>query len=74
VQANGIQQLVIRANDRMLKLDEEITILSEGKELFRGAVRRSIATLAATLGERGDPASVFSGEVVVTLPAPQEGK
>ncbi|MDC0935955.1 transglutaminase domain-containing protein [Pirellulales bacterium] len=65
VEANGIEQLMIRVNDRMLNLDEEITVTSSGKELFRGRVPRSIGTLAKTLAERSDPTSVFSGEIVV---------
>jgi hypothetical protein len=51
----------------MLNLNEEITIASEGKTLFKGHVRRSIEMLAKTIADRGDPASVFSAEILVTL-------
>ena len=67
VQAADISQLMIRVNDRMLNLDEEITVVSKGEELFKGRVQRSIAMLAKTLAERGDPESVFSGEITVKL-------
>ncbi|NQT87849.1 polyhydroxyalkanoate depolymerase, partial [bacterium] len=67
VQAGGISQLIIRVNDRMLNLDEDVTVSSQGKELYKGRIQRSIGTLAKTLAERGDPVSVFSGEVIVTL-------
>ena len=44
-----------------------VTVTSQGKVLYKGRIARSIGTLARTLAERGDPASVFSGEIVVTL-------
>jgi hypothetical protein len=68
VQADGVEQLIIRFNDRMVDLDEDLTVTCGEKTLFAGRVDRSIATLARTLAERGDPASLFSGEVTVTLP------
>jgi len=67
VQADGIKQLIIRVNDRMLNMDQNVTVTSQGKELYKGRIQRSIGTLAKTLAERGDPVSVFSGEVIVTL-------
>jgi len=66
-QAGGLNELIVRVNDRMLNLDEEITVTSQGKELYKGRIPRSIGTLAKTLAERGDPASIFSGEIAVTL-------
>ena len=67
VRAGGISQLIIRMNDRMLNLDEDVVVTSQGKELNRGRVGRSIGSLAKTLAERGDPTSVFCGEISVTL-------
>ena len=67
MEATDLNQLVIRVNDRMLDLEQDVTITSKGKVLFSGHVKRSIATVAKTIAERGDPKSIFSGEVVVTL-------
>ncbi len=67
IQADGVKQLIIRVNDRMLNLDEDVIITSQGKELYKGRLRRSIGTLSRTLSERGDPKSIFSSEIVVTL-------
>jgi hypothetical protein len=64
VQAGGIKKLVIRLNDRMLNLDKDVTVVSGDRELFKGRAGRTIATLAKTIGERGDPAAVFSSEIV----------
>lgn len=60
-------ELLIYVNDRMLNLDEDIVIQSNGSELFKGRVDRTIKTLSKTLTQRGDPASVFSGEIVVSF-------
>lgn len=72
LQAGGVDQLIIRANDRMFSLDEIITVTSQGKQVYKGRIKRRIGTLAKTLAERGDPASIFSGEIVVTLTEKKE--
>jgi hypothetical protein len=65
IQVTGVDQLTIRLNDRMLDLDKPMTIRSQGKMLFEGRARRTIAVLATTLDERSDPRSLFSAEVTV---------
>ena len=65
VTTSDLDQLIIRVNDSMLDLDEDVIVRSQGKELFKGRVYRSIATLSKTLDERGDPVAVFSGEITV---------
>ena len=72
LQTGAIGQLMIRLNDQMLNLDEGVAVNANGKEVFRGRVSRSIAVLAKTLAERGDPASVFSAEIVVKLTDKEE--
>ncbi|UCG48852.1 MAG: dienelactone hydrolase family protein, partial [Phycisphaerales bacterium] len=67
VQADRISRLIIRANDRMLNLDENVTVTSRGRNLYTGPLTRSIATLAKTLAERGDPASIFNAEITLNL-------
>lgn len=65
LQSQGMDSLRVRFNDDMLDLDKPVTILSGGKTVFEGKLPRTIANLAATLAERGDPAAVFSAEVDV---------
>jgi hypothetical protein len=67
VKATDVDRLIVRLNDDMLDMDKPVSIISEGKQLFSGPVARSIAVLAKTLAERGDPKSIFSGEVRVDL-------
>ena len=67
VQSKDVDRLTIRLNDDLADLDQPVSITSDGKKLFDGRVARTIATLANTLGERGDPAALFSSEVTVDL-------
>ena len=55
-------------NDTMLDLDQPVIIEAVGRELFSGRVSRTAAVLERTLSDRGDPVSVFSAAVTVTLP------
>ncbi|MFP6601815.1 MAG: hypothetical protein VB862_04765, partial [Pirellulaceae bacterium] len=61
----GIEQLVLRANDQLVDLDQPITVSFNGKQLFHGNLTRTVAVIEKTLVERGDPASVFSAEITV---------
>lgn len=70
VRADGIEQLIVRLNDRMADLDKPIEIVSGDQTLFAGKVKRTIGVLAKTLAERGDPKSLFTSEVTVALPSP----
>ena len=67
VQPGDVDKLILRLNDDMLNLDKEIRVVSQDKEIFKGRVDRTIAAIAATLDERGDPAAIFSSQVVVSF-------
>jgi len=62
--------LKIRLDDTMLDLDSPVEVLEGERVAFRGIPPRTIATLAATLAERGDPRGLFSAEIEVALPEP----
>ncbi len=62
-----LSSLRIRLNDRMMNLDKPVRVVHDGKTVFRGRVQRTIQTLADTLEERGDPATVYSSELRVNL-------
>lgn len=61
------KQITVRFNDSMVNLDQPVVVKSGDRELFRGRIPRTIATLAKTLSERRDPTSLFSGEVTLDL-------
>lgn len=63
-----ITEATIRLNDAMLDLDRPVTIVFNGRQVYRGQLQRTIATLARTLAERGDPASLFPSEATVAAP------
>jgi len=65
---SSVPEVTFRLNDSMMDLDKRITVTHNGNTLFTGTLPRSIQTIARTLAERGDPASLFSAEVTVTLP------
>lgn len=58
--------LRIRLNDQMVNLDEPVRVAINDATVFEGKVPRTIATLARTLTERGDPVSVFSAEIAAS--------
>lgn len=60
-----VKRLVIRLNDAMVNLDQPIKVTAQGKALFEGEVKRTIAELAASLADRGDPHLMFDGAVTV---------
>ena len=65
IQTKDVSRLLVRLNDRMMDLDKPITILVGSKEVFNGSVSRTVAVLAQTLKEYGDPATVFGAEIEV---------
>jgi len=67
IQTNDVKQITVRVNDAMLDMDEPVTIRAGEKLLFSGKIERTIAVLSKTLAERGDPKSLFAGEVEVQL-------
>ncbi len=66
IDSADVGSVIVRLRDDMLDLDRAVTIVANGAPAFTGVVPRTIAILYQTLAERGDPALVFSGEVVVT--------
>ncbi|MGE3822400.1 MAG: alpha/beta hydrolase [Isosphaeraceae bacterium] len=66
-QAEGVERLLIRWNDRMSDLDQPVSVKWRGETLHEGIAPRTLANLAATLDSRGDKALTFSAEVAVSL-------
>lgn len=61
--------LWIRLDDSMCDLDAPIEIVLHGASQGGVIARRSIATIARTLEERGDPKGVYTAEVEIALTA-----
>jgi poly(3-hydroxybutyrate) depolymerase len=54
------RRLVLRLSDALLDLDRPVTVVANGRKVFSGRVRRTVAALAASLEERADPSSAAS--------------
>ena len=68
IETSTVPEIVILLNDKMLDLDQDVTVLYRGKTLYQGLVARQQKVIARTLSERGDPTSLFCAEIVVKIP------
>jgi hypothetical protein len=64
----GVKGITIRLSDAMLNLDAPVRVMAGASQLFAGPATRTIAVLARTLEERGDPALMFCSELTVQIP------
>ena len=64
---HGMKTLTIMLNDKLANLDQPVTITQDGKPLFTGKAKRTVAEMERTLADRGDPDLVFSATATVTL-------
>lgn len=67
IKTSDVNLLAVRLNDEMLDMDKPVTVRANGRTHFGGPVRRTIAELAKTLAERGDPKSLYCGEVGIRI-------
>lgn len=67
VSSTNTQTVTVLLNDQMLNLDRDVIIRAGERQMFSGRARRTIATLARTLAERGDTNLAFSAEITVAL-------
>ena len=68
IESSTVPEVVILLNDKMLDLDQDVTVLYRGKTLYQGRVIRQRSVIERTLNERGDPTSLFCAEIVVKIP------
>lgn len=62
-------ELSVRLDDSMVDFDKPIVVKQGDQTLFAGIVERTIATLAKTLAERGDPTGIYAAEIHVKVTA-----
>jgi hypothetical protein len=65
--AEGVDKLIVRLDDRMMDLDQPVTVKRNGDFLFTGTAPRNIATIVKTLVGYGDPKLVFSADVQIKI-------
>jgi hypothetical protein len=67
LESSNVPSIKVRLSDAMLDLEQSLSITANGSERFNGKATRTIAMLAKTMEERGDPRLIFSAEVAVTF-------
>ncbi len=67
--ATDCPKLTVLLNDSLVDLDQPVKVVCGGKSIFEGPVERRLATVERTITERGDPKSVYCGEITVEIPA-----
>lgn len=67
IEESGYRSLTFYLNDKMVDLDSEVTVVSGGKELYKGMVDRNEETIIETLSERNDPSYAFYSSITVSL-------
>lgn len=63
IKAEGIQQVTLRLSDELLSLDEEVIVIVNGTEKFRGKVTRSVEAIWSSYQERLDPAVAAAAQL-----------
>ncbi len=71
IDSNDVDSVTVLVDDRMIDFDKPIVIRSGDTTAFEGTVERSVACIAETLAQRGDPHLCFAGKVTVDLAAKQ---
>ncbi len=67
-QANCPSSFLIRLNDEMTDLDRAIKILVHDQVVYHDVPKRTIAVIAKTLAERGDPTGIYDAEIKIQIP------
>lgn len=67
LQSTDVETISVLLDDRLLDLDNKVTIVVDGKPVFDQTVPRKIRHLATCLQHRGDPNLAFSAAVEVSL-------
>jgi len=56
-------KVVVHLNDTLVDLNKPVTVIYNGKQAFKGKVKRSAATMAENIAERGDIYYAFPAKV-----------
>ena len=66
--ALGNTKMELLLGDALLDLDKPVTVIANGKEVFKGTIERSAEVIAAALAERPDLSTCPTAKVIVTTP------
>ena len=60
-------QLTLSLNNQMVNLNKPVTVIYQGRTLFKGKVKSQQANLRRTLYQRNDPAFMFPAQITVKI-------
>ncbi|MGB7326130.1 MAG: transglutaminase domain-containing protein, partial [Rubripirellula sp.] len=66
-------ELTLLLRDDMFDFTEPLRVTVKEQEVFNGPVKRTIADIARTLVDRGDPQAVFTASVAIEIPTAADG-
>lgn len=68
VEGDVPESLALRLSDALVNLDEALTVIVHGRQVFAGKVKRRALDMVVSLAERADPGSVCSAWLPLALP------
>ena len=74
IESEGVAKLTFRFDDSMLALDDPVLFERDGRPFHECSIDRTIATIARTMKDRGDPIGMFSAEVSVEIPQKKDSE
>lgn len=66
LEAPGSGKLTLRLSDKLVDLDQPVSVVAVGRTIFEGAVHRSVSAIAQSLEERADPEMVATALLSVS--------
>jgi N-dimethylarginine dimethylaminohydrolase len=67
IESTDLANLTVHLDDRLVDLEQPVVLIANGRASSPIRLNRTIATLATTLAERGDPDLAFTASVAVGL-------
>jgi hypothetical protein len=61
----GSAGLTVYLNSKMLNLKDEVTVVVDGQETFKGIVPASLVAIVRSISEKEDPSMVFTHRIVL---------
>ena len=74
ITAEGRDRLILRLSDKLLDLDQPITVLVGDKEVFKGKVARTAEAITTSLKQRADVESAATATLPLEWNAPERSE
>ncbi|MGI9013854.1 MAG: alpha/beta hydrolase [Phycisphaerales bacterium] len=68
INSSDVENITLWLRDELIDLDQEIAIVADGREVFRGMIERSRDAIRSSLTSSLDPRMAASAVIAITLP------